>query len=269
MIYEHKASCVALGNFDGIHIGHDKLIKRMMELSSEKNQDSVIITFKYVKRDLKKSNCNLKYISSLSKKYEMLKSYGASEVVEIELDDVISKYSPEQFIKEILVNRFNAKNIVVGYNFTFGYKAAGNIETLRKYQDMYDYDVEEIHSVKYNGVAVSSTLIRNLIKAGKIKEVNNLLIRKYTIYSDNILFDKNKNLCTVNASSGIIIPPRGKYRVQIGNDDVCLTVINNNKEGSIFTFDKKIDVIDKIVFLDKWFTLQKIQVYIYKNKNMC
>ncbi|HBD65090.1 MAG TPA: hypothetical protein DC038_11740, partial [Clostridiales bacterium] len=136
-----KGACVAIGNFDGIHIGHDALIRRMIELSYETNQNSIIITFRFVKKDLRKSSSNIKYINSRDIKLELLKSYSVTDVVEIELDEVVSKYSPEQFIREILIERYNAKNIVVGYNFTFGHKASGNINTLREFQDKYQYRV--------------------------------------------------------------------------------------------------------------------------------
>lgn len=245
-----NTSCIAIGNFDGIHIGHDALIKRMIELSQETNQDSIIITFKFVKRDLRKSNYNIKYINSRNIKLELLKSYSVTEVVEIELDDVVSKYTPEQFVQEILVDKYNAKNIVVGYNFTFGHKASGNINTLREYQGKYDYRVEEIFPVKYNGIVVSSTLVRNLLNEGKIREANKLLINNYTIFNEEIDFDINKNTAFVDNKSSIIVPFDGRYKVKIGSEEMLITIITN-KNGSILTFDKKVQLDKDIVFLDR------------------
>lgn len=245
-----NGSCIAIGNFDGIHIGHDTLIRRMIELSHETNQDSIIITFKFVKKDLKKSNYNIKYINSRNIKLELLKSYSVTNVVEIELDDVISKYSPEQFIQEILIDKYNAKNIVVGYNFTFGYKACGNVNTLRQFQDKYGYKVEEIYPVKYNGIAVSSTLVRNLLNEGKIREANSLLINNYTIFADEINIDFNKNVAFADTKSSIIIPASGRYKVIAGNQEMTVTIITN-KDGSVLTFDKKIEQNENIVFLDR------------------
>jgi riboflavin kinase/FMN adenylyltransferase len=243
------ASCVAIGNFDGIHIGHDKLITRMIELSREKKQNSIIITFKYVKKDLNKSTNNLKYINSFNTKMIMLKSYDVTDIVEIELDEHISKYSPEQFIKNILVEKFNSKNIVVGYNFTFGYKAMGNINTLREFESKYGYKVEEIYPVRFNGVSVSSTLVRSLLKDGKIHDVNNLLINNYTIYSKDIEVDYNKNIGFVDNKRNIIIPLDGRYKVKVGHDILYLTICTN-KDGCIFTFNKKIEENKDIIFVD-------------------
>lgn len=208
-------SCIAIGNFDGIHVGHDVLIRRMIDLSKERNLKSIIITFKYVRNDLKKSSMNLKYINSPETKLEILKSYNVDEVIEIELNEIISKYSPEQFIK-LLVDDYNAKNIVVGYNFTFGHKASGNINTLKEFQDKYGYRVEEIPPVKYNGIAVSSSLVRTLLNEGKINEANTLLLNKYTIYNDELNINYNKNIGFVDNKSSILVPPDGKYIVKLG-----------------------------------------------------
>lgn len=248
MIKKYNASCVAIGNFDGIHIGHDTLIKRMIQLSREKNQNSIIITFKYVKKNLKKSTSNLKYINSVNVKMLMLKSYNVTDIAEIELDENISKYTPEQFIKNILIEKFNAKNIVVGYNFTFGYKAMGNINTLKEFENKYGYKVEEIFPVKFDGVTVSSTLVRSLLQEGKIKDANSLLTHKYIIYSEDIYFDCNKNLGFVDNKKNIIVPLDGRYKVKIGNDEVYLT-IRTDKNGSFFTFNKKIQENKDIVFI--------------------
>jgi riboflavin kinase / FMN adenylyltransferase len=249
MVRKYDASCVAIGNFDGIHIGHDKLITRMIELSREKKQNSIIITFKYIKKDLKKSTKNLKYINSFNTKMLLLKSYDVTDIVEIELDEHISKYSPEQFIKTILIEKFNAKNIVVGYNFTFGYKAMGNINTLKQFEDKYDFKVEEISPVKFNGITVSSTLVRNMIQDGKIHDANKLLINNYTIFLKDIDIDYNKNIGFVDNNSSIIIPSDGRYKVSIGHEILYVTICKN-KNGSIFTFNKAIEKNKDIVFLD-------------------
>lgn len=246
---ETKGSCVAIGNFDGIHVGHDMLIRRMIELSAEKQLNSIIITFEYIKNDLKKSSLNMKYINSPETKLEILKSYNVYKVVEIELDEIISKYTPQQFI-DFLSKNFNVKNIVVGYNFKFGHKASGNISTLKEYQQKYGYYVEEIPPVKFNGVAVSSTLIRNLLLEGKIKEANNLLLNEYTLYREELIFDIDKNMAFVDNKSSILIPPDGKYQVLSGGSKYILTIASQ-KNGTSLIFNNKLIGKTNIVFIDK------------------
>ena len=242
-------SCIAIGNFDGIHVGHDVRIRRMIDLSKERNLKSIIITFKYVRNDLKKSSMNLKYINSPETKLEILKSYNVDEVIEIELNEIISKYSPEQFIK-LLVDDYNAKNIVVGYNFTFGHKASGNINTLKEFQDKYGYRVEEIPPVKYNGIAVSSSLVRTLLNEGKINEANTLLLNKYTIYNDELNINYNKNIGFVDNKSSILVPPDGKYIVKLGSKEYILNIVSN-KSGAALIFDKEVEENKDIVFINK------------------
>ena len=242
-------SCIAIGNFDGIHVGHDVLIRRMIDLSKERNLKSIIITFKYVRNDLKKSSMNLKYINSPETKLEILKSYNVDEVIEIELNEIISKYSPEQFIK-LLVDDYNAKNIVVGYNFTFGHKASGNVNTLKEFQDKYGYRVEEIPPVKYNGIAVSSSLVRTLLNEGKINEANTLLLNKYTIYNDELNINYNKNIGFVDNKSSILVPPDGKYIVKLGSKEYILNIVSN-KSGAALIFDKEVEENKDIVFINK------------------
>jgi riboflavin kinase/FMN adenylyltransferase len=242
-------SCIAIGNFDGIHVGHDVLIRRMIDLSKERNLKSIIITFKYVRNDLKKSSMNMKYINSPETKLEILKSYNVDEVIEIELNEVISKYSPEQFIK-LLVDDYSVKNIVVGYNFTFGHKASGNVNTLKEFQDKYGYRVEEIPPVKYNGIAVSSSLVRTLLNEGKINEANTLLLNKYTIYNDELNINYNKNIGFVDNKSSILIPPDGKYIVKLGSKEYILNIVSN-KSGAALIFDKEVEENKDIVFINK------------------
>lgn len=242
-------SCIAIGNFDGIHVGHDVLIRRMIDLSKERNLKSIIITFKYVRNDLKKSSMNMKYINSPETKLEILKSYNVDEVIEIELNEVISKYSPEQFIK-LLVDDYSVKNIVVGYNFTFGHKASGNVNTLKEFQDKYGYRVEEIPPVKYNGIAVSSSLVRTLLNEGKINEANTLLLNKYTIYNDELNINYNKNIGFVDNKSSILVPPDGKYIVKLGSKEYILNIVSN-KSGAALIFDKEVEENKDIVFINK------------------
>ncbi len=244
-----NGSCIAIGNFDGIHVGHDVLIRRMIDLSNEKNMDSIIITFKYIRKDLKKSSMNMKYINSPNSKFEILKSYNVNEVVEIELNEVVSKYTPEQFIK-LLVDTYNTKYIVVGYNFTFGHKASGNINTLKEFQQKYGYIVEEIYHVKFNGIAISSTLVRSLLTEGKINEANTLLLNNYTIFHNELNIDYNKNIGFVDNKSSILVPPDGKYVVAAGKSEYILTIVSN-KNGAVLIFDKQIEENKDIVFINK------------------
>lgn len=138
----------------------------------------------------------------------------------------------------------------MGYNFTFGHRAAGNINTLRDYQDKYGYLVEEIPPVKYNGIAVSSTLIRTLLNEGKIYEANKLLLNKYTISTEELSFNREKNIGFISNKSSILVPPDGKYLVRTGKKYYNLKIVSN-KNGANLIFDDIVEGNNDIVFIDK------------------
>ena len=236
-----KNSCIAIGNFDGIHKGHDILINEMIEISKFNNLNSVILTFKYSDKSMRKNSANTKYITSFDNKISILKSYNPTNICYIDLDSEISKYSPEKFIKNILIDRYDMKHVVVGYNFRFGHYALGNTDTLKKYSSVYNYNVSILSRIQSKkGLDISSTIIRNYIKEGKIKEANNLLTKNYTIFSNDVKSSSN-NSCIVYENSEIITPCDGKYGVLVGGKrcTVDVSTVDNNR---ILTFDSDINI---------------------------
>lgn len=239
--------CAAIGNFDGVHIGHDLLIRKTKEISKKYNRKSMIITFKYLTMTLKKSNSNLKYITNYFNKINILKQYNVDSIEVIELNRDIVRYSPEKFIKEILFNRYNIKNIVVGFNFKFGYNAKGSIETLKKYEEKYNYKTQVIQPICFNNKIVSSTLIRNLITDGQIITANNLLVNNYFINFNDITYINSK-IGYISLDNSIIIPKDGLYKIKIGNVHNELR-IKREKLHIKCEFGKDINKNDKIEFL--------------------
>lgn len=251
-----KNSCIAIGNFDGVHKGHDVLINEMIEISKFNNLNSMILTFKYSDKSMKKSSSNMKYITSFDNKISILKSYNPTNICYIDLDSDISKYSPEKFIKDILIDRYDMKHVVVGYNFRFGHYAFGNTDTLKKYSSVYNYDVSILSRIQSkNGLDISSTIIRNYIKEGKIKEANELLTKNYTIFNNDVHFTSN-NSCIVYENSEIITPCDGKYGVLVG-DKRCTVDISTIDNNRILNFDSDINAASlsesgkNIIFLNK------------------
>lgn len=245
----NKAACVALGNFDGIHLGHDILIRKMIETGERENLNTVIITFRFIDPNLRKSPVNTSYINNFKTKMEMLKSYDVTNVVNIDLDETISKYTPEQFIKNILIDTYRAAYVVVGYNYRFGHKGMGNTDTLKQYEQKYGYKTLKLEAIKYNGVAVSSSLIRELISQGRMKEANSLLIQNYTIDCNDLSFDYNKNTAFADNRKGLLIPAGGLYYIRMGGEEMKLSICHTN-DGAVLTFDKPAEKNENIEFLN-------------------
>ncbi|QSX06541.1 FAD synthetase family protein [Sedimentibacter sp. zth1] len=242
-------SCIAIGNFDGIHKGHDILINTMIDISHKNNFNSIILTFKYSDMSMKKNSTNLKYITSFENKINMLKSYNTTDVCVLELNEEVSKYSPEKFITEILIKRYNIKHVVVGYNFRFGYMAKGDTQTLIHFANKYDYKVSIVEKVKYNNSEISSTMIRKYIQEGNINKANNLLKNKYTLYSNDFDYTNNVN-CIVCKNSEIIIPLDGDYPVMMG-DRVSTVNIRTENGNRILCFSTQLEQKENIIFLNK------------------
>lgn len=242
-----RGVCAAIGNFDGVHIGHDLLIKKTKEISKKCNQKSMIITFKYLTKTLKKSNNNLKYITNYFDKIDILKQYGVDSIEVIELNREIVRYSPEKFIKEILFNRYNIKNIVVGFNFKFGYNAKGNIEILKKHEEKYNYKTRVISPICFNDKIVSSTLIRKLITNGQISIANELLVNNYFIHLSNIELE-NSRIGYISLDNNLVLPKDGLYKIKVGN---ALNKIKIKRDTLHIKceFGKDINKNDKIEFL--------------------
>lgn len=244
----YKNSCIAIGNFDGVHKGHDLLIKEMIEISKQNKLNSMILTFKFSDNSMRKSPANMKYIMNFENKMTMLKSYNTANVCYLDIDSEIAKYSSEMFIKDILIDKYDMKHIVVGFNFRFGQYALGNVNTLKKFSSIYNYNVSILPRIRTkNDLDISSTIIRDFIKEGKIKEANSLLTQNYTIFANEVEHLDN-NSCIVYKNNEIITPCDGKYKVLIGKKD-CIVEINTVNNNKIFKSNCDFNKHD-IVFLD-------------------
>lgn len=172
--YSISKSVIALGTFDGIHIGHKKILKKAKEKSVLEKIPFIVFTFGNIPKEyLKLKKCER--IIPLEKRYKIFEKAGVDILVEIEFTDTIKSIKYTDFIKDILVNTLKAKFIFVGFNFKFGFNRKGNAEILKKFQHKYDYKVSILRRVKFKTVTVSSSYIRKLLKSGEIETAEKLL----------------------------------------------------------------------------------------------
>ncbi len=244
----YKNSCIAIGNFDGVHKGHDLLIREMIEISKQNNLSSMILTFKFSDVTMRKSPANMKYINNFESKMSILKKYETDHVCFIDIDSEVSKYSSEMFIRDILVEKFDMKHIVVGYNFRFGQYALGNTHTLKKLSTVYNYEVSVLPRIRTkDDFDISSSIIREFIKNGKIKQANELLANKYTIFENELSYlDNNRSI--IYSNSEIINPCDGKYKAIIDQKE-CIVEITTENENKILKSDCDLYKKD-IIFLE-------------------
>lgn len=169
---------VALGNFDGIHIGHMELFKKCKQRARDIGARFAVLTFdsKLTKLKSKRKNCSL---ISHSQKIDMFRDMDVDILYLIEFSDKIKNTSHRDFIENIVIDKLNAEEIFVGFNYTFGKNAEGNVEYLKSGD--FPFKINVIEPVRVDGKIVSSTLIRECLGEGKIRLVNRMLVKPFTI----------------------------------------------------------------------------------------
>lgn len=210
---------LTFGTFDGIHLGHQAVIKKLVNKAKELELLSAVLSFyPHPLYYISPQKCP-SILTSKKKKLELLESMGVDIVVLAKLKDYISEMSPEEFVKEVLRDNLLAKYIIVGYDCTFGKNRAGNAQKLQKLGTTYGIPVEVVPPKKYKDVIISSTLIRQSIAEGNIKLAKNLLGRYYSISGKVIKGEglgKKIGYPTANIDfKDQVLPPNGIYAVEV------------------------------------------------------
>lgn len=281
---------IALGSFDGLHVGHLSLIYKVVELAENNNGKSMVFTFKNHPKSFIDEANSPKLLIDNKKKTEVLNKNGIDIVCFKEFDYEFMKMSPKEFV-EFLVLKYNAKGIVVGFNYKFGYKNLGNIELLKELQEQYGYELYVMDACLYKEEIVSSTRIRKAISDGDVLEASKMLNRPYSLIGEvidgrkigrtigfptaNLKYDKN-----------FILPGIGVYYTNIKvNNKIYkgITSVGSNPtvkgkkitvETYILDFDKdiygeivEVSFIKKIRNEKKFNGLDQLKAQIEKDKD--
>ena len=259
---------VTIGNFDGIHIGHIKLIKEAVKEAKTKNYKSVVFTFenhpmRYFRAD------SIKHIITNEEKVKIFKDLGVDIVFMIPFDEYMTKISATDFVKTILHEKLKCKMVIVGHDFTFARNKEGNASLLESLGKKYNMKVKVIEPIKIKGRRVSSSYIRNLINDGNVSEIKDFLGRNYFLEGEVIharKIGRTIGFPTANlkAEDKLIIPKNGIYAVKVyiknkvyyGATNIGYNPTVNGKalsiETNIIDFDEEIyGEIIKVEFLDR------------------
>jgi len=177
----HKKSIILIGNFDGVHIGHQKLFKLANNYKKKFNLNIGVLTFEPMPKMFFNKNIQNFRISNINQKNIILKNLGVDFVITKKFDKKFSKIKSDFFIKEILSKKFAAKYIFVSNNFKFGNKREGDVNQLIKYEKIYDYKIVKPKPLTLRQKVISSTYIRSLLEKGDLKKTNKLLGRNWSI----------------------------------------------------------------------------------------
>ena len=215
---KHRGGVIAIGNFDGVHLGHQKVIAQAKKKAKESKLPFGIITFEPVPVMFFNSKIENHRINSLEQKKKQLKNFKLDFLIIIRFNKKFSSLPAEQFIKKIIHNKTKCKFLFVSKNFRFGFKRIGEVKMLKKYENFYDYKTVITKPYKRNKKIISSTLIRKKITTGKIKEANKILNREWSIEGKVIKGQKRGRkigfpTCNVKLND-YIIPRLGVYAVK-------------------------------------------------------
>ncbi|WP_297425112.1 bifunctional riboflavin kinase/FAD synthetase [Clostridium sp.] len=247
---------VALGSFDGLHIGHLSLIYKVVEVAKSNNGRSMVFTFKNHPRTFLNKDDAPKLLMDNKRKIKVLETHKVDMVCFKEFDLEFMKITPKEFI-EYLINDYNIKGFVVGFNYKFGYKNLGNVEFLRELQREYGYELYVMDPCTYNNEVISSTRIRKSLEEGDVLDASKMLGMPYTLSGEVIhgkKIGRTMGFPTANLKydENFILPKIGVYYTNIRvNNNIYkgITSVGNNPtvkgkkltiETYILDFDKEI-----------------------------
>mgnify|MGYP005675231327 FL=1 len=170
-----KSSVITIGTFDGIHIGHQQIIHRLVDTARKNDLQALVLTFFPHPRMVIQNDANIKLINTIDEKAKQLEQLGVDHLVVKEFTKSFSRLSALEYVRDILVNKLKVKHIIVGYDHHFGRNRTANINELKEFGAFYDFEVTEIEPQEVDDVAVSSTKIRSAILEGNIPIANKFL----------------------------------------------------------------------------------------------
>jgi len=176
-----KKTILTLGTFDGVHVGHQKIIQKLIQNASDYNCESLILTFFPHPRMVLQEGSDIKLLNTIDEKTVLLKKMGLDNLIIHPFDKEFSRLTAEEFVKTILVDALHIQKIIIGYDHRFGRNRLANIDDLILYGKQYNFEVEQISAQEIDSVSISSTKIRNAILDGNIALANEYLGYKYVI----------------------------------------------------------------------------------------
>jgi riboflavin kinase/FMN adenylyltransferase len=287
-----KKTIVTIGTFDGVHIGHQKIIEKLIQGSKNSDCESLILTFFPHPRMILHEASSIKLLNTINEKSGFLKKMGLDNLVIHPFDIKFSNLSAEEFVKTILVDSFNIQKIIIGYDHRFGKNRAANIDDLIAFGDKYGFEVEQISAQEVDSVSVSSTKIRDAIANGTMAVANEYLGYNYLL-SGKIIKGKQLGRTIGFPTANIkieetykLIPKNGVYIVKsiiqektvfgimniglnptVNGEDLSIEVHFLDFDIAIYNTEITVSVIDRIRDEQKFSSIDLLKAQIQKDKN--
>jgi riboflavin kinase/FMN adenylyltransferase len=273
-----KKTIVTIGTFDGVHVGHEKILEKISQNALSENCESIVLTFFPHPRTVLQAGTEMKQLNTIGEKTTLIKNASIDNLVIHPFDKAFSQLTAEDFVKQVLVDKFNIHKIIIGHDHRFGKNRTANIDDLISFGEKYGFEVEQISAEEIQEVAISSTKIRNALLEGNIKLANQYLGYTYTI--SGIVIKGNQLGRTIGFPTANIeikeeyklIPSNGVYIVKtlvekqivfgMMNIGTKPTVGGTSQSIEVYLFDFNDDIYSKIIevsFLEKIRDEQKFE----------
>jgi len=293
-IKRDEKSVITLGTFDGLHLGHQQIVNEVIEKSNQINGGNFLLTFNPHPRKVIPGRNDVKLLSTLDEKVEILENLGLENLFVINFTMEFSKQSPEEFVKKYLIEGIGLSEIVIGYDHHFGKGRDGDFELLQNLGDRYNFSVSLISEYSVDGETISSTKIRNALLAGDVVKAGKMLGRNYSFKGTVVRGDgRGRKLGFPTANLSVdsedkLIPAKGIYAAE------C--VVENEKhygllslgsrptfhddgrivpEFYIFDFDRdiydevmKVEMVEKIRDEEKFNSVDDLIVQMKKDEEV-
>ena len=289
-----KESILTIGTFDGVHIGHNKILKRLIQDSKKNNLSSLVMTFFPHPRMILNKSHEIKMIDTIDEKINLLEKTGLDNLIIHPFDNNFSKIRAKEFVEEILVKKLKIKEIIIGYDHKFGKDREASVEDLKKFGKDYMFTVKEIPAQEIDSIAISSTKIRNAILNGEIEKCNKFLGRNFiltgkVVYGEGL--GKKIDFPTANIEikeTYKIIPKNGVYLVKtkinsntyfgmmnigirptVGGTNKSLEIHYFNFKDNIYGKNVSIEIIKKIRDEEKFSSIDQLKIQLKKDEQFC
>jgi riboflavin kinase/FMN adenylyltransferase len=258
-----KKTIVTLGTFDGVHLGHQSILKKLLEATENGVYESVVLTFYPHPRMVLQQEYSLQLLNSIEEKTVLFEQFGIDHLIIHPFDESFSKLSAEAFVQKILVDQLHIHKIIIGHDHRFGENRTANITDLIQFGKKYNFEVEQINAEAINKIAVSSTNIRTALDNGSIQLANRYLGYDYS-FSGKVILGKQLGRTLGFPTANLIllepyklIPKEGAYIVysalnntrifgmmNIGNNP---TLGENERSIEVHFFDLNEDLYDSVL----------------------
>lgn len=250
-----------MGTFDGVHIGHQKILEKLTQNTENEKEESLVLTFFPHPRMVLQGQSDVKLLNTIDEKIVLLENLGIQNLVIHPFDETFSQLTAEEFVKTILVDRFHIHKIIIGHDHRFGRNRTANIDDLIAFGKQYDFEVEQISVQEIQDVSISSTKIRNALTEGKMTLANEYLGYDYFLtgtVSKGKQLGRTIGFPTANLTikeNEKLIPKNGVYVVKsIINQKIVFgmmnigfnpTVLGDKLSVEVYYFDFEADLYDQ------------------------